>query len=221
VKGRVVFYEAGQYTELGGLRDLGLEGTEIVWEGIPARFGLPGKHNLKDAMAAIAIAKELMLSGRAVRDGLESVKPLFGRSEIFRGPVTVIRDCYNANPDSMREAIAFCDSLEWPGRRIYVIGAMRELGPLSAEAHRAIGRLLSESRADRVFLFGEETRDALAVLEKAAGPAVFYTGVMDELIRELGGALQTGDLALIKGSRGCALERLDSVFKNVKTGGAA
>jgi UDP-N-acetylmuramoyl-tripeptide--D-alanyl-D-alanine ligase len=215
VRGRVVFYDAEQYTELGGLRDLGLEGTEIVWEGIPVRFSLPGKHNLKNAMAAIAIARELSLSGRAVREGLESVKPLFGRSEIFRGRLTVIRDCYNANPDSMLEAITFCDSLDWPGRRIYVIGAMRELGLVSAEAHRRLGRLLAKSGADQVFLFGGETRDTLDVLEKAAGkPGVFYTDTMDILVKELRAAIQDGDLVLIKGSRSCALERLDEVFKD-------
>jgi UDP-N-acetylmuramoyl-tripeptide--D-alanyl-D-alanine ligase len=231
VKGRVVFYDAEQYTELGDLRDLGLEGTEITWEGVPARFSLPGRHNLKDAMAAIAIARELALSGRAVREGLASVKPLFGRSEIFRGRLTVIRDHYNANPDSMQEAIAFCGSVEWPGRRIYVIGSMRELGPLSAEAHRRIGRLLTESGADLVFLLVEETMDAREVLEKAAGPGkkgptVFYTDTMDILARELGAAIQAGDLVLIKGSRSGALARLDGVFKDLvpnmggKTGGA-
>jgi UDP-N-acetylmuramoyl-tripeptide--D-alanyl-D-alanine ligase len=220
VKGRVVFYDAEQYTELGGLRDLGLEGTEITWEGVPARLGLPGKHNLKDAMAAIAIARELALSGRAIREGLESVKPLFGRSEIFRGRLTLIRDCYNANPDSMLEAIAFCDNLEWSGRRVYVIGSIRELGPVSAESHRRIGRLLTESRADQVFLFGEETRDTLEVLEKAAGsgkpgPAFFYTDTMDILARELKSCIQPGDLVLVKGSRSCALERLDWVFEDM------
>jgi UDP-N-acetylmuramoyl-tripeptide--D-alanyl-D-alanine ligase len=218
VRGRVVFYGPKTLEEFKKVKDLGLEGTEITWEGISVRFGLPGRHNLRNAMAAAAVARLVPVSPRAIRGGLASVKPLFGRSEIIRGPVTVIRDCYNANPESMAEAIGFCDSLDWPGRRVYVIGSMLELGTSSAGAHRGIGRLLAASKADKVFLFGQETAsaaEALAAAEARPGSAVtgrkvswFYTDIKDEMSRVLEAYIRPGDLVLLKGSRGCALEQV-------------
>jgi UDP-N-acetylmuramoyl-tripeptide--D-alanyl-D-alanine ligase len=211
IAGRVFFYGPSAYPELGEVRDRGLEGTELIWEGNKVRFGLTGAHNVRDALAAIAIARAIPLSSAAIREGLASVKPLFGRSEILRGAVTVIRDCYNANPESMAAAIAFCDDLEWPGRKVYVLGSMLELGQESPAAHRAMGERLAASSADRIFLYGAETEDALEALRRT--PAVFHTNAMETLAGELGGYLRPGDLVLLKGSRGCALERLGSVLE--------
>jgi UDP-N-acetylmuramoyl-tripeptide--D-alanyl-D-alanine ligase len=88
---------------------------------------------------------------------------------------------------------------------------MLELGDSSGAAHRGVGSLLAASRADRVFLYGAETEDALAALEGV--PGVFHTNAMETLAAELKAFIRPGDLVLLKGSRGCALERLDSVFE--------
>ena len=219
VRGRVLFYGRRSFTELGDVRDLGLDGAEITWEGIPARLRLPGAHNVQNALAAAAIAKAIPVGHEAIRGGLGSVKPLFCRSEILRGPLTVIRDCYNANPESARAAIELCDGLDWPGRRLYVMGSMLELGEAAPAAHREMGRLLAGSRADWVFLFGKETAEARDRLNSAPpGERIpcFYTGSMDALARALGDAIRPGDLVLLKGSRGCALERLDAVLVHPK-----
>jgi UDP-N-acetylmuramoyl-tripeptide--D-alanyl-D-alanine ligase len=208
ISGKVCFYDASSFPELGEVRDRGLEGTELIWEGKKVLLGLTGKHNVKNALAAIAIARAIPVGSAAIREGLASVKPLFGRGEILRGAVTVIRDCYNANPESTAAAIAFCDDLEWPGRKLYVIGSMLELGEESGAAHRDLGSLLASSRADRVFLYGAETEAALA----AGVPGVFHTNAMETLAGELKGFIRPGDLVLLKGSRGCALERLSGVL---------
>ncbi|MDR2070769.1 MAG: UDP-N-acetylmuramoyl-tripeptide--D-alanyl-D-alanine ligase [Treponema sp.] len=228
VRGQVVFYGPKTLEELQKVEDLGLEGTEITWEGISVRFCLPGKYNLRNALAAAAIARAVPVSAQAVREGLGSVKPLFGRSEILRGPVTVIRDCYNANPESMAEAIGFCDGLDWPGRRVYVIGSMLELGTASAAAHSRIGRLLAASKADMAFLFGPETGAAANALAEAAAkvPAghkipCFHTDTMSELSRAVKAYIRPGDLVLLKGSRGCALEQVIGTDSGGKTVSAA
>ena len=190
-----------------GARPLGLYGWEIDWEGVPARFALPGRHNLENALAAAAIARAAGVSPAAIRAGFEAALPLFGRGEIFeRDGVTVLRDCYNANPESAAAAIAFCDELDWPGKRVYVLGAMLELGGEAEAAHRALGLALAASKADAVFLYGEEAASA-AENARSTGKPVFSTGDMDELRAELARALVPGSLALLKGSRGCALER--------------
>jgi UDP-N-acetylmuramoyl-tripeptide--D-alanyl-D-alanine ligase len=206
VNGKVVLYDTACSTT-----DIGIGGAELELDGARIRFPLPGAHNVKNALAAVAIAKEVGVKPSSIKKGLESVKPLFGRSEIIRGRVTIVQDCYNANPESMAAAIEFCDSIGWQGRRIYVIGSMLELGAYSEAAHMRIGLLLAASRADSVFLFGAETRVITGILKKNEKPenkSFFFTENMAELSRMLVHDVREGDLVLLKGSRGCALERL-------------
>jgi UDP-N-acetylmuramoyl-tripeptide--D-alanyl-D-alanine ligase len=207
VRGKVRFYRPEEFPELGEIRDLGLEGAEIDWEGEKVRFSLPGRFNLKNLLAAAAIAREIPVTSASVRRGLESMKPLFGRSEILTGKTTVIRDCYNSNPESLEAAVDFCDNLSWPGRRVYVIGAMFELGKEAEGAHRKMGYILSDSIAERIFLYGAETEAAAAVLASMEIP-FFCTGSMEELKSVLEDYIRPGDLVLLKGSRACALEEL-------------
>jgi UDP-N-acetylmuramoyl-tripeptide--D-alanyl-D-alanine ligase len=220
IKGTVCFYGPQVFRELADLHDRGLEGIDLRWEDMPVHCPLSGKHNIRNLLAALAIAQEVPVSSQAIRGGLESVQALFGRSEILRGPVTVIRDCYNASPESMQEAIGFCDNLDWQGRRIYVIGSMLELGSASLEAHAEIGRVLAASKADWICFVGSETRGAVAALEQAlrrngqgeAGRVGFYyTDSLTSLSQVLADQIQPGDLVLLKGSRACGLERLTPV----------
>ncbi|MDR0497073.1 MAG: UDP-N-acetylmuramoyl-tripeptide--D-alanyl-D-alanine ligase [Treponema sp.] len=215
VRGRTVFYEASSLSHLGGISDQGLMGTEIIWDGVKVRFSLPGKFNLNNAVAAMALATELHIKSSSIRRGLESVKPLFGRGEILYGRTTVIRDCYNSNPESAMEALDFCDNLEWQDRRIYVIGAMMELGDISREAHVSLGKRLACSRAGMIFLFGEEILPAADVLKKEKRQ-VLHTTDMGELSAALDNCVKTGDLVLLKGSRSCALEALTEILTGKK-----
>jgi UDP-N-acetylmuramoyl-tripeptide--D-alanyl-D-alanine ligase len=221
VKGRVCFYGAKSFKELEGTRSLGLEGSEIRWGGERIRFALPGAHNLADALAALAVAREISVSSGAVRRGLEKAAPLFGRAEILRGRTTVIRDCYNANPESLEKAIEFCEGLDWSGRRIYVIGDMLELGESSRPAHERIGRLLAGSGADKVFLYGKETEAAAAIMAADGRRPFFHTADRDELSAALDAYVQSGDLVLLKGSRRCALEQLSDMLAGPQAGALA
>jgi UDP-N-acetylmuramoyl-tripeptide--D-alanyl-D-alanine ligase len=192
--------------------DLGIEGTELIWEGNRVRFGLPGYFNLMNALAGIASSRAVPVSARAVVHGLESVKPLFGRGEIIKGEATVLRDCYNANPEALLAAIDFADSLAWKdGRKIYVIGSMLELGDVSESMHEKIGEALAASQADKVFLFGKETLPALKVLE-ASGKNIFQTDDMKVLSEAVAASVKPGDFVLLKGSRGTALETLTDIL---------
>ncbi len=212
VHGKVCLFGLSSMKNLEGYTDLGIEGTELIWEGNRARFGLPGFFNLMNALAGIAISQTVSVSSRAVKHGLESVKPLFGRGEILKGNVTVLRDCYNANPEAVLAAIDFSDSLHWKGKKMYVIGSMLELGDTSVLSHKKIGEALAQSRADKVFLFGEETIPAAEVLKASGKIPVFYTDDMHELSKAISECVHPGDFVLLKGSRGTALEKLTDVF---------
>ncbi|MCL1994234.1 MAG: UDP-N-acetylmuramoyl-tripeptide--D-alanyl-D-alanine ligase [Spirochaetes bacterium] len=213
--GIVRFYGAESFAEYEGVKSLGLFGSEVGWAGQTMRFSLPGRHSLANMFAAAAIAKEAGISAEAIKQGVESVRPMFGRTEVFTGRATVIRDCYNASPESVGKALDFADNLEWPGRRIYIMADMLELGGQSKEAHAELGRRLLESKAGDIFLFGKETAFAAQVLEEA-GRGFFYTGDFDELYRQVSAALENSspqrELVLLKGSRGCALERLSGIL---------
>ena len=195
-------------------RDAGLDGWCIQYRGTEIFFPLPGRHNLLDALAAICLADALGCGPAEIREGLEGVKALFGRSEIFRGPVTVLRDCYNSNPDSAARALEFCDSLTWAGRRVYALGSMLELGSESESEHRALGERAGASRAEALLFFGVETAEAARAARDAGfrGPVV-QTDDYDELARAAGTIAREGDLWLLKASRGMELERLTDILR--------
>jgi UDP-N-acetylmuramoyl-tripeptide--D-alanyl-D-alanine ligase len=105
----------------------------------------------------------------------------------------------------------FCTSLDWQGRKIYVIGSMLELGSISEEAHRSIGSVLLSAGGDMVFLYGKETETTAEVLSSRCFP-FHRTDNINELKQALVSYLRPGDLVLLKGSRGCALEQLTPLF---------
>jgi UDP-N-acetylmuramoyl-tripeptide--D-alanyl-D-alanine ligase len=209
VRGKIIRFGPIQTRGFEGSEDLGLDGTIIHWEGLRIRFPLFGAHNLRNALASISVSAELGISKENIKEGLETVRPLFGRSQIIRGPVTVIQDCYNANPDSFQQVFDFISALPWPGRKIGVLGSMKELGEHSSEAHRRIGGQATACDFQGLFLFGEEMETAYQEIQSRAfkGTACWMTDI-DSLGSSLHSYLREGDLLLIKGSRATELERL-------------
>ena len=209
VRGRIVFFGPRSTRGYRGSESQGLGGTLIHWEEFRIRFPLFGPHNLANALGAISVARELGVPNAEIRDGLEAVAPLFGRSQIIRGPVTVIVDCYNANPDSMDLALFFIADLPWQGRKVVVLGGMRELGDQTAPAHRALGMRLRDSSFDAVFLVGAEMEHAWKALAGSATQARSrWSADADAAGGTLAGFTTAGDIVLLKGSRGLELERL-------------
>lgn len=190
-----------------GAEDLGIDGTLIRYEGREIRLSLPGTYNLGNALGAISLARHAGLSPDEIKAGIESVQPLFGRAEIIRGEVTVLLDCYNANPDSMESALDFCANVKWAGRKIFVLGSMLELGAESAGAHERVCLLAAEAKPQAVFLFGDEMTAAGAKVPWGTVP-VRPCASIGELTDALASTVRPGDLVFIKGSRGMALERV-------------
>ncbi|MEI6876172.1 MAG: UDP-N-acetylmuramoyl-tripeptide--D-alanyl-D-alanine ligase [Spirochaetota bacterium] len=213
VRGEMVDFGERSTAGYRGAEDLGLDGWTIDWEGLRIRFPFVGRHSLDDALAALSLSARMGIRTEAVAAGLEALQPLSGRSEILRGRVTVVSDCYNANPESSEAAIDFCDSLSWKGRRLYVFGSMLELGTDSDAAHRRMGEVAARSKASALLFFGDETRAAWEEVRARGWKGFLHH---DTSIERLGIALRSwvreGDLVLLKASRGMALERLlDSI----------
>lgn len=175
------------------------------------RLPLPGRHNVENALAAIAVGCLLGVPMKDLGAALENCCALPLRTEVIRVAkgVTVINDCYNSNPRAMEQMLDLVR--EWPGagRKIVIAGEMLELGPSSPAWHRLIGRKCAESHVD--WLLGVQG-DARMFVEEAveAGMAREQTRLFDEA-GEAGrfcrSILQARDVVLVKGSRGVHLEK--------------
>ena len=168
------------------------------------RLYLPGAHNVANALAAIAVGLACGLELEQIGAGLETVRPTPGRLAATAAPggATVIDDCYNANPGSVRAAIDMLAGCE--GRRTLVLGAMLELGPTSEALHRAIGGYARAAGIDRFWGVGPELQDAVS--EFGSGGRWFAD--CETAVGALGGEYGPADTVLIKGSRSTRMERV-------------
>nr|WP_281389142.1 UDP-N-acetylmuramoyl-tripeptide--D-alanyl-D-alanine ligase [Spirochaeta isovalerica] len=207
IKGRVVFYGPEVSGPVRLVSGFSIEGCDLEIEGRPCHFSLPGEHNLANVRAAVAAAVEMGVDSALIARGIDSMKPLFGRGELIKGDITVLRDCYNANPDSTEQSLKLLRF--WENRSVAVLGDMLELGDASREEHRRIGGIAAESGAEALFLFGKEMEEAFEAVRTSGYPGYsFWTIQYEELEAAVKEYVKKGDLVLLKGSRGVALERL-------------
>ena len=197
------------------VEDAGVLGSKIFYKGEEILFPLPGVYNVKNALLCIALAEKKGFSAKEIKSGLEAVRPLFGRSQVLHGFVTYFLDCYNANPDSMKSAIEFCDSINTECAKHYVLASMLELGTESDYEHKKIIEDAVNSNADNLYFFGDDICSAFEGLEVASSKKIykFKTNQFDALKEQLKENLSKDDFVLLKGSRSMELERLESILK--------
>jgi len=167
----------------------------------------PGRHNVINALAAAATAAALGVSLAEIAAGLESYTGSAMRLEQVPGVggSLIISDAYNASPDSVRAALALLAEVD--GRRILVFGDMLELGAIAESAHREVGRQAADAGVSWLLAVGEAA--ALAAEEAASrGVRADVFADVDEAAAALRSELTAGDVALVKASRGMALERV-------------
>ncbi|MCH5288883.1 MAG: UDP-N-acetylmuramoyl-tripeptide--D-alanyl-D-alanine ligase [Treponema sp.] len=216
VKGTVVRYGTDGVTSgIRILHDDGLDGTTLCVDDTEMRLPLPGTYNALNALAAIALARALGVSAVQMKAGIESVRPLGARSRIVRAAngVTILADCYNANPDSMEKAIAFCTDVQIQGKKYFILGDMLELGDASCAAHKRIGEMIARSDADMAIFVGAEMRSAYDEAVRVGSITCDYVteygdDALAAVARNINAVVQPGDLILLKGSHGIGLERL-------------
>ena len=182
------------------------EGTFMVH--IPAM----GRHNVANALAAYCAATRLGLNARKVLRGISNFEQTGMRQKIVHSNgVDVIEDCYNANPDSMKAALAMFR--EYPcKRRFALLGDMLELGGMSAPAHEELGRQAAEAGLTALVTYGPEAART-AEAARAAGLAdVVHAGDYQQAADALLARMKAGDALLVKASRGMALEKALALF---------
>jgi UDP-N-acetylmuramoyl-tripeptide--D-alanyl-D-alanine ligase len=199
--------------------------AEPVWNGQRTEFRLVlpnrkiakrvsvrtmGSHNIANALAGAAVGCAIGISDHDIVSGLEKFRPAPMRSEIRRwGGVMYLYDCYNANPASVKAALALLVGLDPTRRTIAVLGDMLELGPKEEQFHREIGREAAKHHVSHLIAcgaFGHKMREGV---QKARGTTL--VSVVKDAV-EAGEFLKTvvkrGDVVLIKASRGAKMERV-------------
>ncbi|HXG72215.1 MAG TPA: UDP-N-acetylmuramoyl-tripeptide--D-alanyl-D-alanine ligase [Gemmatimonadaceae bacterium] len=187
---------------------IGVDGLgTIEIDGATVSPPLRGLHNMRNAMLALAVARECGVSMADAARGIAAMpQPKMRVAWEQLGEVTLINDAYNSNPGSARAAIDLIEGAGKGRQRVIVLGTMRELGTTSAQCHTDIARLALASGADIVAGIGEF---APALNEAgAAGARVVTAPDVDELWQQLQTRLQRNAIILLKASRGVQLERL-------------
>ncbi len=177
----------------------------------PVELRIPGSFMVANALAAAAAADVLGMGLDAIRAGLAAVQPVAGRMQIqqLEGPITIINDCYNANPASAAAAISTLAGLKGRSRGILVMGDMLELGREAAALHRLTGERAGRADLTRLYAHGPHAEEVAAGARGAGMPADrILTGPVPEICSDLTARLQPGDWVLVKGSRGMRMERV-------------
>jgi UDP-N-acetylmuramoyl-tripeptide--D-alanyl-D-alanine ligase len=191
-----------------GMRFLLGIGTKELEVTLP----LVGAHNAVNAAAAAAAALALGCTDREIVRGLAAVRTVGRRLRIERLPsgVLLVDDCYNANPASMKAALATLRKLAGTGRAVAALGDMLELGAAEADLHRELGADAARSGLAALATFGPRSRLAHEAALAAGVPAAdaFHTEDPQALAAFVRERLRPGDVLLVKGSRGMKLERL-------------
>ena len=178
------------------------------WQGRDVHLSLPARHNARNALLALGLAVEWGADPDAAVEALRSVRAGRMRGEVVVfGNLTVLVDCYNSNPSSLRAAVDTLAAMPGRGGRVAVIGTMLELGPRSAEIHRDAARALAESALDLVVATGA-FHEAFEPVAARMGDRLVRVHDPLDAVAVLEARLRGDETVLLKGSRGVALERL-------------
>ncbi len=179
----------------------------------PVELPVVGRHNVLNALAAIAVGLELHVPVAGIQAGLAGFHNTGMRQKIYplRG-MTVIEDCYNAGPESMRAALQVLKDTKAAGRHIAVLGGMLELGDHAPLAHYEVGKAAAQC-ADLLFAYGAHAEEYVCGAEEAGIPAQLYP-THEALTEALCRTAKPGDVLLVKGSRGMRMERVLELLGN-------
>ncbi|MGL5435057.1 MAG: UDP-N-acetylmuramoyl-tripeptide--D-alanyl-D-alanine ligase [Lachnospiraceae bacterium] len=176
---------------------------------LPVHLHIMGRHNVLNAMVALAVAD---VNGVSLEDAVRQIEAFTGfknRQQTYENNgITIIDDTYNASPASMKAGLEVLYSMTRPGRKVAVLADMKELGPEAVSFHREIGQFLTSCPVDILVTLGELAKEISIGMEQAGGSAVCYQFEAEDrasLIETLNQLLKPGDCVLLKGSNSMKL----------------
>lgn len=190
---------------------------------VPVRLKTMGRHNVGNAMAALAVADACQVPLAQAAKALEEYHGYKGRQQISeQDGIIVIDDTYNASPVSMIAGLEILHSMEKAKRRIAVLADMKELGPESPRFHREIGAWINDHPVDVLFTLGDLAKEIDAVVRDGKGAGMqfhFADGEREQLGNQLKDILAAGDCVLLKGSNSMKLGEVAARLARPRTEG--
>ena len=199
-----------------------VRGLEIVAEGSASRFSvsfdgreteaftlpLLGRHNVYNALAALAVGWTLGLSPAAMREGLAQPRLTGQRFECYeKNGYIIINDAYNASPASMAAALTTLSETA-PGRRVAVLGDMLELGKIARPAHQRVGQEAAVAGVELLLTRGTLGEEIAKAAKEAGVKEVHICASHEEAGAILRRRLRPGDTVLFKGSHGMRMDKI-------------
>jgi UDP-N-acetylmuramoyl-tripeptide--D-alanyl-D-alanine ligase len=197
------------------------KGVRFLMNGrVPISVPLLGKHTAVNALAAIAVGRRFLISEQEIVAGLAIAQGPEMRLQLDHiAGFTLLNDAYNANPASMKAALETLQSLPTQGRRIAVLGDMRELGQTSAQLHHEVGEFAARCNLDELVCIGNLGR-LIAETARKVGMAESKVRLFpdaESAAKAVPSEINTGDVVLLKASRGIRLELLAKAIKENRT----
>ena len=178
---------------------------------IAVMLATPARVMVSNALAAAAAGEVAGVPLNSIKAGLEAFRPQSGRMDIrqLAQDICVIDDTYNANPASIKAAVDTLARMRRDRRTIAVLGDMLELGAQSADLHREIGRAVGDAGIDFLYITGNfATFVADGAMDQQMPSTHIAVDTRDAIAAQLSQQLRPGDLILVKGSRGMAMEKV-------------
>ena len=189
-----------------------IQGERLLVEGVSLPLPLEGRHNARNLLLAIAVARHLGVALEALAD-LKVAVPGGRNRRLQQGGLTLLDETYNASPEAVLAALDLLATQ--PGRRFAVLGTMLELGERSLDLHRQVAARAAELRLDGLVLV-DGSAEGQAMAEAAASmKRLALVSTPEAASAPLTQWLQAGDVLLLKASRGVALERLMPLLPQV------
>lgn len=189
-----------------------------------AEIKVPGVHHIYNALAAVLVGEQYGMSGKEIAEGIAGFVPGGMRQNIIKTEkYTIIKDCYNASPASMRSGLnvlGLIEAGEERNRKVAILGNMLELGDFAVESHKNVGKWVCEEEVDCLVTVGDMAKNiAIGAVESGFDKEKIYQfDTNEQAIAGLEKILKTGDCVLIKGSRAMRLEEVaDALYEEMIT----
>lgn len=193
----------------------GIKFTAVIPDGeYEVRVNVPGEHNVYNALAAVCAGLEMNISMPDIVRGIENVELTSERLDIedYNG-ITIINDCYNASPDSVKAAVkVLCE--ENAERKIALLGDILEMGDYAEKAHYELGRFIAESGIDILITAGNNMKHLARGAQDGGMSGVKAFGRTLEVCEYIKDKLKQGDAVLVKASHGMNFSEVYKAIKN-------
>lgn len=201
------------------IENQGLRGTNATFITPKSRFcahiSIPGEHMVHNALAGIAVGYALGMSDTEIKAGIEALKPLAGRNHLIETDTyTIIDDCYNANPISMKASIDVLSKADT--RTVAILGDMGELGEKEKEMHYDVGQHTAMSGIHVLICIGSLSAElARGAKETAQNIRIYRYPDKDHFFAEMDSILEKKDTILVKASHAMAFEKIVEKLERV------